>query len=187
MEPSAICKPNKRIRKAYISRTESFSSAHRLHSKQLSAEKNKEVQRSSYGYSEHSAASVFLARVHCRECWSFSVIFFVGSKVFSKCNNIHGHNYKITVTVYGEIDPITGMVMDISKLKLIMKEYVLDNLDHKYIDEEVAYFEDVVSTTENVAVYCWEQMQIGLGETSSSVYEVHIFETDKNGVKYRGE
>eukprot|EP00040_Diaphanoeca_grandis_P020546 m.109308 g.109308 ORF g.109308 m.109308 type:complete len:150 (-) comp27945_c0_seq1:50-499(-) len=149
MEPSAICKPNKRIRKAYISRTESFSSAHRLHSKQLSAEKNKEV--------------------------------------FSKCNNIHGHNYKITVTVYGEIDPITGMVMDISKLKLIMKEYVLDNLDHKYIDEEVAYFEDVVSTTENVAVYCWEQMQIGLGETSSSVYEVHIFETDKNGVKYRGE
>lgn len=138
-----------KLPKAFVKRTEGFSSAHRLHSNKLSAEKNKEI--------------------------------------FGKCNHVHGHNYKIIVTLYGEIDPITGMVMDIARLKLIMKEELLDNLDHKYIDEDVAYFKDVVSTTENLAVYAWKQMQAGLGDQASLLYEVEIFETDKNVVTYKGD
>ncbi|CAD7689960.1 unnamed protein product [Nyctereutes procyonoides] len=108
-------------------------------------------------------------------------------KLFGKCNNPngHGHNYKVVVTVHGEIDPVTGMVMNLTDLKEYMEEAIMKPLDHKNLDLDVPYFADVVSTTENVAVYIWENLQkfLPLGV----LYKVKVYETDNNIVVYKGE
>jgi len=109
--------------------------------------------------------------------------------IYGKCNNKngHGHNYVIEVTVVGHPDNTTGMVVNIADLKMWIKEKVLDVLDHKNIDKEVEYFmEGVVSTTENVAVFCWEQLEPIIPQPAS-LYEVKLWETEKNIVIYRGQ
>ena len=91
------------------------------------------------------------------------------------------------VTVAGHPDKITGMVVNIADLKVWIKEKVMDVLDHRNIDKEVEYFRNgVVSTTENVAVFCWEQLE-GTILAPARLYEVKIWETEKNIVIYRGE
>uniref|UniRef100_A0A8C7L8B2 6-pyruvoyl tetrahydrobiopterin synthase n=1 Tax=Oncorhynchus kisutch TaxID=8019 RepID=A0A8C7L8B2_ONCKI len=132
----------------YITRVQSFSACHRLHSPTLSDEVNK--------------------------------------RIFGKCNNPngHGHNYK-EVTVRGKIDRHTGMVMNITDLKQHIEEVIMIPLDHKNLDKDVPYFANVVSTTENVAVYIWDNMVKQL--PANLLYEVKIHETDKNIVVYRGQ
>ncbi|KAB0372506.1 hypothetical protein FD755_016298 [Muntiacus reevesi] len=107
-------------------------------------------------------------------------------KLFGKCNhpNGHGHNYKV-VTVHGEIDPVTGMVMNFTDLKEYMEEAIMKPLDHKNLDLDVPYFADIVSTTENVAVYIWENLQKFL--PVGVLYKVKVYETDNNIVVYKGE
>ncbi|KAF3704757.1 6-pyruvoyl tetrahydrobiopterin synthase [Channa argus] len=133
----------------YITRIESFSACHRLHSLHLSDEENK--------------------------------------KVYGKCNNPngHGHNYKVEVTVRGKIDARTGMVINLTDLKKCIEEVIMVPLDHKNLDKDVPYFANVVSTTENVAVYIWDNMVKAL--PPNLLYEIKIYETDKNVVIYRGE
>ncbi|CAF1110863.1 unnamed protein product, partial [Brachionus calyciflorus] len=79
-------------------------------------------------------------------------------KIFSKCNNCHGHNYKVEITVMGTVDPITGMVINITILKKFIQE-ILDQLDHKNLDEDVEYFKNVVSTTENLCIFIWNSLE----------------------------
>ncbi|XP_043570359.1 6-pyruvoyl tetrahydrobiopterin synthase isoform X2 [Chiloscyllium plagiosum] len=89
-------------------------------------------------------------------------------RIFGKCNNPngHGHNYKVEVTVRGE-------------------EAIMKPLDHKNLDKDVPYFANVVSTTENVAIFIWDNLQKYL--PANLLYEVKVYETDKNIVVYRGE
>ncbi|XP_030361206.1 6-pyruvoyl tetrahydrobiopterin synthase isoform X2 [Strigops habroptila] len=67
-------------------------------------------------------------------------------KLFGKCNNPngHGHNYKVIVTVRGEIDPVSGMVINLTDLKEYMQEAIMEPLDHKNLDKDVPYFAEVV-------------------------------------------
>ncbi|XP_062270142.1 6-pyruvoyl tetrahydrobiopterin synthase [Platichthys flesus] len=136
-------------RVGYITRIQSFSACHRLHSINLSDEENK--------------------------------------KVYGKCNNPHGHghNYKVEVTVRGKIDRVTGMVMNLTDLKRCIEDVIMTPLDHKNLDKDVPYFASVVSTTENVAVYIWDNMVKAL--LPNLLHEIKIHETDKNIVVYRGE
>ncbi|KAI5943230.1 6-pyruvoyl tetrahydrobiopterin synthase [Manis javanica] len=108
-------------------------------------------------------------------------------RLFGKCNNPngHGHNYKVEVTVHGEIDPVTGMVMNLTDLKKHMEEAIMKPLDHKNLDLDVPYFTDTVSTTENVAVYIWESLQKLL--PVGVLYKVKVYETDNNSVVYKGQ
>ncbi|XP_071861638.1 6-pyruvoyl tetrahydrobiopterin synthase purple isoform X1 [Bombus fervidus] len=108
--------------------------------------------------------------------------------IYGKCNNYwgHGHNYTVEVTVCGPVDPVTGMVMNISDLKLFMKKVLMDQLDHKNLDKDVPYFKNTVSTTENVAIYIFNELK-RIMPNSDLLYEVKIYETDKNIVIYRGE
>ena len=91
----------------------------------------------------------------------------------------------LQVTVVGTPDTVTGMVMNISDLKKIIKTQVMDQLDHKNIDKQVDWFRDKVSTTENVAVFCWDQIQDQI-PTPAKLYSIKIWETEKNIVTYYG-
>lgn len=86
----------------------------------------------------------------------------------------------------GPVDAKTGMVMNISDLKVHMKKILMEQLDHKNLDKDVPYFKNVVSTTENVAIYIFNEMKKEMSNPEL-LYEVKIFETDNNIVVYRGE
>uniref|UniRef100_A0A8C3FPC2 6-pyruvoyl tetrahydrobiopterin synthase n=2 Tax=Chrysemys picta bellii TaxID=8478 RepID=A0A8C3FPC2_CHRPI len=77
------------------------------------------------------------------------------------------------------------MVINLTALKEYMQEAIMEPLDHKNLDKDVAYFADVVSTTENVAVYIWENLQKRL--PVGTLYKVKVYETDQNIVVYKGE
>ncbi|NXT21138.1 PTPS synthase, partial [Syrrhaptes paradoxus] len=112
-------------------------------------------------------------------------------KLFGKCNNPngHGHNYKarllICLLFSLQIDPVSGMVINLTDLKKYMQEAIMEPLDHKNLDKDVPYFAEVVSTTENVAVFIWENLKKLL--PMGTLYKVKVYETDQNIVVYKGE
>lgn len=108
------------------------------------------------------------------------------SKVFGKCSNpnFHGHNYEIIVNVKGSVDPVTGMVIDLKDLKKIIKEDIEDLLDHKNLNIEIKYFNEVVPTAENICIFIWNILRnkIDIDKEIS----VTLYETPRNYVKYSG-
>ncbi|RUP51160.1 hypothetical protein BC936DRAFT_149619 [Jimgerdemannia flammicorona] len=175
---------------AYVSRIESFSAAHRLHSQFLSEADN--------------------------------------VALYGKCNhpNFHGHNYKgrwvVEVTIRGQVDPQTGMVINISDLKQCMQVAIMDVLDHRNLvglrdsteirlklrtDLDVPYFSKnprifvdnpfmsrpwlSLSTTENLAVFIWRNFTYHFASLAAAnrvtLYEVRLHETERNIVVFRGE
>ncbi|XP_060107103.1 6-pyruvoyl tetrahydrobiopterin synthase-like [Heteronotia binoei] len=106
-------------------------------------------------------------------------------KFFGKCNHSHGHNYKVVVTVRGEMNPISGMFMNIYQLQEYMQEAILEPLDHKNLDQDVDFFADVVSTTENLAIYIWNNLEKIL--PAGCLHKVKLYESDKNFIVYKGE
>ena len=107
-------------------------------------------------------------------------------EVFGKCNNpnFHGHNYEIIVNVKGDVDPVTGMVIDLKHLKDIIKEDIEDLLDHKNLNIEIKYFEEVVPTAENICIFIWNILRNKID--SDKDISVTLFETPRNYVEYSG-
>src|ERR1700719_673479 len=73
--------------------------------------------------------------------------------------NGHAHNHAVEVTIEGEPDPVTGMVFDLRELKEILNEEVVEPMDHRFLNREVAPFDQVVPTTENVAIEIWARLE----------------------------
>ncbi|KAI8595685.1 6-pyruvoyltetrahydropterin synthase [Dissophora ornata] len=110
--------------------------------------------------------------------------------LFGKCNHTsgHGHNYKVEVTVKGQINPQSGMVINITDLKKTLQVAVMDPCDHRNLDIDVPFFESTPSTTENLAVFLWENIKQHLPFSETyELFEIKLRETDKNVVVYRGE
>ncbi|KAJ3222873.1 hypothetical protein HK099_001797 [Clydaea vesicula] len=104
-------------------------------------------------------------------------------KFWGKCSSLHGHNYKIIVTLYGEIDAETGMVFNINLLKPMI-EKVVNTMDHKNLDEDVEFFRNNLSTAENIAVYIWDNLVNDI--PNKLLYSIKLWETDRNSVIYKG-
>jgi 6-pyruvoyltetrahydropterin/6-carboxytetrahydropterin synthase len=106
---------------------------------------------------------------------------------YDKCDNPkgHGHNYTLEVSVKGPIDPDTGMVIDLKRLKDIMRERVIDRVDHTNLNEDVDFLRDTIPTAENLARSFWEQLAPAI--PTGELYEVVLQETERNSVRYRGE
>ena len=107
-------------------------------------------------------------------------------ELFGKCNNFHGHNYYIEVTLAGTPDPESNYVMDLKLLKQIIHEEILDKVDHKFLNE-IDMFKDVIPTTENMAVSFWKALADKVKRENVRLYSVKLYETEKNYVEYRGE
>jgi 6-pyruvoyltetrahydropterin/6-carboxytetrahydropterin synthase len=110
-------------------------------------------------------------------------------EVFGKCSNPngHGHNYVLWVTVAGEPDPETSFVTDLSALSRIIKEHVIDHLDHKNIDLDVPFMKGRYSSTENLALAIWEQLEAPIRALGVTLRTVKVEETENNTVEYHGE
>ncbi|MCX2720183.1 6-pyruvoyl trahydropterin synthase family protein [Lentiprolixibacter aurantiacus] len=106
--------------------------------------------------------------------------------VFGKCNNphYHGHNYELVVSVTGEIDPKTGMVIDMKELKDLIKSEVEEALDHKNLNLQVPEFKTLIPTAENIAVVIWNKLRPHIAAEND--LEVVLYETPRNFVTYNG-
>jgi len=91
--------------------------------------------------------------------------------------NGHGHNYVLEVTVEGEPDPVTGMVINLKKLKDILQEQVVGPMDHRFLNAEVKPFDGIVPTTENLARNLWERLAPLLDTAETSLHRIRLFET----------
>ena len=90
-------------------------------------------------------------------------------ETFGECSNpnFHGHNYELELTVEGEINPDTGYVMDLNKLKELAQERLLRHLDHKNLNLDVPWFADLDPTSENIALVCWRELRSAVCRPSS--------------------
>lgn len=107
--------------------------------------------------------------------------------VFGKCNNphFHGHNYELIVSVKGEIDPVTGYVMDMKILKDLIKSEVEEAFDHKNLNLQVPEFKDLNPTAENIAVVIWNKLNKKLDKGLELT--ITLYETPRNFVTYSGK
>ena len=108
-------------------------------------------------------------------------------EVFGACSNPsgHGHNYDLEVTVEGEVDPETGFVIDLKRLKELVRGMIIADVDHANLNEDVPWMEGVNPTVENLAVRIWRRLEGRLD--GAELASVKLWETDRNVVEYRGE
>lgn len=104
--------------------------------------------------------------------------------VFGKCNNpnFHGHNYELIVKLVGERDPETGFVMDLKVLSDLIKEHVIDQLDHKNLNLDTPYFKDVNPTAENICLAIYEILREKIAPRFD--IQIRLYETERNFVEY---
>ncbi len=107
-------------------------------------------------------------------------------KTFGLCNNPngHGHNYVLEVTVKGEVDPETGMVLDLKTLKKLITLEIIDKVDHKNLNVDVQFMKGLIPTAENIAIKVWEILEPKI--MNGKLHEVKLFESERNIVIYRG-
>ncbi len=110
-------------------------------------------------------------------------------RVFGKCSNPnwHGHNYVLYVTVKGNPDPKLGLFINISSLKRIIQEKIIEKLDHRNINTEVDFMEGKVATTENLAVAIWTVLKPEIEKEGALLHCIKISETENNSIEYYGE
>lgn len=108
-------------------------------------------------------------------------------KIYGKCSNPngHGHNYTIEITIAGEINSDTGYLIDLTQLKKIIRENVIDKLDHKNLNMDVEFLKDKIPTAENILIGIWNQLADKI--PAGKLYSIKLYETENNYVEYRGE
>jgi len=107
--------------------------------------------------------------------------------LYDKCANPngHGHNYTLEVTVRGWPDERTGMVLNLTELKEAIESAVIRWVDHKHLNHDVPWLEGLIPTAEVLAIAFWQRLEKAL--PPGLLYEVKLFETEKNIASYRGQ
>jgi 6-pyruvoyltetrahydropterin/6-carboxytetrahydropterin synthase len=107
-------------------------------------------------------------------------------ELFDKCANPngHGHNYVLEVTVAGEPKDETGYVIDLKRLKEIIRREVISKVDHKHLNHDVDFLKNVIPTSENIAKAFWNILKDKMGE--ARLYSIRLQETENNSVEYKG-
>ena len=99
----------------------------------------------------------------------------------------HGHNYVLEVTLEGDPDPVTGMVLDLKELKAILEREVIAPYDHRFLNYEVQPFDRVVPTLENIAIDIWRRLAPQFQDGRGKLRAVRLYETPDLWVDYAGE
>ena len=108
--------------------------------------------------------------------------------VFGKCSNHnwHGHNFTIYVTVKGKPNPETGFVINLKDLSDIIKEEVIEPLDHKNLNLDVPFLEGILASTENVVIKIWGRIEQPILKAGGELAKIKLVETENNYVEYYG-
>lgn len=98
----------------------------------------------------------------------------------------HGHNYVVEVSLAGDPDPVTGMVLDLKKLKDVVNREVITSYDHRFLNYEVPPFDRLVPTPENIAIDIWRRLKEQLAKDGGRLHAVRVYETPDLFVDYFG-
>ena len=109
-------------------------------------------------------------------------------EMFGACanENWHGHNFDLFVTIKGEPDANTGFLMDVKKLKLIIKEHVIAKVDHKNLNLDVEFLKGKMCSTENLAIGIWNELIPHLPK-NVQLHCIKLYETPRIYVEYFGD
>jgi 6-pyruvoyltetrahydropterin/6-carboxytetrahydropterin synthase len=107
------------------------------------------------------------------------------ARVFGKCANPygHGHNYVLEISVSGAVDPATGMIANLAELDNFVEREVIEVVDHRSLNQDVAAFRDVVPTTENLCIEIFERLK---RFPHAKLERVRVQETTNNSFEYNG-
>lgn len=108
--------------------------------------------------------------------------------VFGKCSNKnwHGHNFELFVTVKGRPSEETGFVMNLKELGTIIKAEIIEKIDHKNINLDVDFMKGIMSSTENLAIGIWNEIDALIKEKGGELVKIKLIETENNFVEYFG-
>ncbi len=109
-------------------------------------------------------------------------------EVFGKCanKNWHGHNFQLYVTVKGVPNPDTGFVINLKTLSVIVREKVVEALDHKNLNLDVPFLQGIMASTENVAIAIWDLIEEDVRTNGGELAKIKLIETENNFVEYYG-
>lgn len=109
-------------------------------------------------------------------------------EVFGKCanENWHGHNYELLVTIKGEPDPDTGFVFDVKKLSTLIREHIIELVDHRNLNVDVPFMQGKMCSTENLAIAIWNELKQHL-PSGVLLHSIKLYETPRIYVEYFGE
>jgi len=109
------------------------------------------------------------------------------AQIYDKCNNYngHGHNYTLQVTVCGIPNPETGYVIDLKKLKKIIYEEIIEKVDHKHLNLDVDFLQNIIPTVENLLTAFWNILESKI--INGNLYRIRLFETDDSYIEYFGD
>jgi 6-pyruvoyltetrahydropterin/6-carboxytetrahydropterin synthase len=110
------------------------------------------------------------------------------SEVYGGCANPnwHGHNYVLYVTVKGEIKPELGYVVDLKTLSKVIRETIINRVDHKNLNLEVDFMKGKLASTENIAMAIWEELEPEIKALDVELHSIRLEETENNSVEYFG-
>jgi 6-pyruvoyltetrahydropterin/6-carboxytetrahydropterin synthase len=108
-------------------------------------------------------------------------------RLFGKCanRNGHGHNYTLEVSVAGAVDPVSGFVVDLKRLKEIIEHEVISVYDHRHLNLEVPEFKSAMPTTENIAIAIWRRLEQKID--GAKLTRVRVYEMPDLYADYCGE
>ena len=108
-------------------------------------------------------------------------------EVFGVCanENWHGHNYELLVTIKGHPHPETGFLFDVKKLSMLIKQFIIDELDHKNLNIDVPFMQGKLCSTENLAIAIWEQLVPHIPQ-EVELHCIKLYETPRIYVEYFG-
>lgn len=109
--------------------------------------------------------------------------------VFGKCanENYHGHNYELHITIKGEPHLETGYIFNAKTLGRVVRERVLEKVDHRNLNLDVDFMKDINPTTENLAINIWKQLEVELKKEGAQLHHIRLYETPKIYVDYYGD
>jgi len=108
--------------------------------------------------------------------------------IFGKCanENWHGHNYDLFVTIKGEPNVDTGYCMDLKVLSDLLKQKVVNKLDHKNLNMDVDFMKGKMASTEILAIEIWNQIEVHINSEGCKLHSVKLYETENNFAEYLG-
>jgi len=110
-------------------------------------------------------------------------------EVFGNCSNPnwHGHNYILYVTIKGDVNKELGYLTDLKVLSRVIREYIIEKVDHKNINLEVDFMAGRMASTENIAIAIWEELEEPIKKLGVELHCVKLEETENNFVEYYGK
>lgn len=122
-------------------------------------------------------ATFAAAHILCRDDWSDEK----NREVFGACVTDHGHNYVIEVTVGGELDPETGMVLNLKQVDAVLRREFIDAVDHRHLNRDVDFLRGVIPTAENIALAAFQRL--GPHLSPARLLRVRVVETENNSAE----